>query len=163
VIEVARRKQTYGAEISENLLLSMLREIKNSIRIIDERIDFIESDLMRIRTELRRLRESIEETRRGRIERRSIRIMRRDVEELFRVPLTPTESEVLSLIISNPRYGEAGATEIAEMIGKSREHVARALKKLVEKGLLDRDTSSFPYKYFISEELKRIVLERQTI
>jgi hypothetical protein len=51
--------------------------------------------------------------------------------------LTPTEFEVLTMI---DELGEGSVPEIRERIQKTREHTARLLKKLFERGFIDRNT-----------------------
>jgi chromosome segregation and condensation protein ScpB len=72
--------------------------------------------------------------------------------------LTETEVEVLIII---DELGEASAPEIKRRIEKTREHTARLLKKLYEKGFIDRNTSSMPYKYYIRKEIKEAIRQRK--
>ena len=55
--------------------------------------------------------------------------------------------------------GEGSVTEIREQIGKTREHTARLLKKLYDKGFIDRNTSRMPYRYVIRKEIKELILQ----
>jgi hypothetical protein len=68
--------------------------------------------------------------------------------------LTPTELGVLSLI---NEMGEGSVPEIREKIQKTREHTARLLKKLFDKGFIDRNTSSMPYRYLLRKEVVELV------
>lgn len=52
-----------------------------------------------------------------------------------------------SAIINNLKNQELSSTEIQALVGKTREHVSRTLKKMVEAGTLERDESHKPYKY----------------
>ena len=72
--------------------------------------------------------------------------------------LTPTEFEVLTLI---DEMGEGSVPEIRERIQKTREHTARLLKKLFDKGFIDRNTSSMPYRYHLRKEIVALVKSHQ--
>ncbi len=72
--------------------------------------------------------------------------------------LTPTEFDVLTLI---DEMGEGSVPEIREKIQKTREHTARLLKKLFDKGFIDRNTRSMPYKYNLRKEIVEIVKTQQ--
>jgi hypothetical protein len=71
--------------------------------------------------------------------------------------LTDTELEVLKMIVD---FGEGTVPEIKEHIQKTREHTARLLKKLYDKGFIDRNTSSMPYRYSIRKEIKDLIMEQ---
>jgi len=72
--------------------------------------------------------------------------------------LTPTELEVLALI---EEMGEGSVPQIREKIDKTREHTARLLKKLFEKGFIDRNTSGMPYRYHIRKEIKKLIQQQK--
>ena len=63
------------------------------------------------------------------------------------------EYRVLSLLLE----GAKTSREIEVSIGRSREHTARLMKKLYEKGYVRRDTSNKPYKYTITDVGKSII------
>jgi DNA-binding transcriptional regulator GbsR (MarR family) len=65
--------------------------------------------------------------------------------------LHTTELEILQTLITE---GDMSATEIRNRIGRSREHVARLMKKLHEQGLVERDERKRPYKYAASKKIK---------
>ena len=71
--------------------------------------------------------------------------------------LTETELEVLKMIVD---FGEGTVPEIKEQIQKTREHTARLLKKLYDKGFIDRNTNSMPYRYSIRKEIRDLILEQ---
>ena len=71
--------------------------------------------------------------------------------------LTETELDVLKRIVD---FGEGTVPEIKEHIDKTREHTARLLKKLYDKGFIDRNTSSMPYRYSIRKEIRDLILEQ---
>ena len=72
--------------------------------------------------------------------------------------LTGTELEVLAII---EEMGEGSVPQIRERIKKTREHTARLLKKLYEKGFIDRNTSSMPYRYYIRKEIREIIQQKK--
>ncbi|MBC8224159.1 MarR family transcriptional regulator [Candidatus Bathyarchaeota archaeon] len=72
--------------------------------------------------------------------------------------LTLTEFDVLTLI---DEMGEGSVPEIREKIQKTREHTARLLKKLFDKGFIDRNTSSMPYRYHLRKEIVELVKNHQ--
>ena len=71
--------------------------------------------------------------------------------------LTETELEVLKMIVD---FGEGTVPEIKEQISKTREHTARLLKKLYDKGFIDRNTSNMPYRYNIRKEIRDLIMEQ---
>jgi|GEM_PF-2921697 len=56
-------------------------------------------------------------------------------------------NDLESLIISSLKDKELSSSEIQALVGKTREHVSRTLKKMVGDGVLERDESHKPYKY----------------
>ncbi|UCH31450.1 MAG: MarR family transcriptional regulator [Candidatus Bathyarchaeota archaeon] len=69
-------------------------------------------------------------------------------------PLTETELGVLEFLAVE---GEKTAPEIKNKIMLSREHTARLMKKLYEKGYLERSANRIPFKYSLKEEMQRIL------
>jgi hypothetical protein len=72
--------------------------------------------------------------------------------------LTPTELNVLALI---EEMGEGTVPDIRERIGKTREHTARLLKKLYDRGFIDRNTSSMPYRYYVRKEIRELIKQQK--
>lgn len=72
--------------------------------------------------------------------------------------LTSTELDVMKII---EEMGEGSVPQIRERIDKTREHTARLLKKLFEKGFIDRNTSGMPYKYHIRKEIKDLIQQQK--
>ncbi len=60
---------------------------------------------------------------------------------------------VLKLLLEGPKT----ARQIESVIGRSREHTARLMKKLFEMGYVSRDMASKPYTYTITEAGKTIL------
>ncbi len=65
--------------------------------------------------------------------------------------LDSTEKQILSALASGPKT----VTELRNMVARTREHTARLMKGLFDKGLVTRDSSKKPYVYFITEEGKK--------
>ena len=73
--------------------------------------------------------------------------------------LTSTELAVLKILVSE---GPKTAPQIKDRIKLTREHTARLMKKLYEKGFLERDTSKIPYSYRIKEEMLRLLKKEKS-
>ena len=72
--------------------------------------------------------------------------------EISLARLNPTEMEVLRLLyVSGPKT----ASEIKEVIGRTREHTARLMKKLYEEGYVERSMETMPFTYKLSERIRR--------
>jgi hypothetical protein len=65
---------------------------------------------------------------------------------------TPTELQVLTLLANE---GPKSAPEIGRVVGRSREHTARLMKKLFEEGYILRDQSRVPFRYSLVERVKQ--------
>ena len=68
--------------------------------------------------------------------------------------LTPTEMTVLRVLATS---GPKTASEIREIISKTREHSARLMKKLFLEQYIQRDTITLPYSYKINERIKESI------
>ena len=68
--------------------------------------------------------------------------------------LTDTEVTVLEMLSAE---GSKTAPEIKDRVRLSREHTARLMKKLYEKGYLERETGKIPFSYRIKEEMKKFL------
>lgn len=73
--------------------------------------------------------------------------------------LTDTEVTVLEILSSE---GPKTAPEIKERVQLSREHTARLMKKLYEKGYLERETGKIPFRYSIKKEMKNILRKAES-
>ncbi|HZY94051.1 MAG TPA: MarR family transcriptional regulator [Candidatus Bathyarchaeia archaeon] len=71
---------------------------------------------------------------------------------------TPTELEALSLLA---REGAKTAPEIGRLVGRSREHTARLMKKLLDEGYVLRDQARVPFRYSLSERVRQVFEEPQ--
>lgn len=76
------------------------------------------------------------------------------IRELGTLPsiTTPTELQVLTLLANE---GPKSAPEIGQMLGRSREHTARLMKKLYEEGYIRRDQTRIPFRYSLVERVKQ--------
>jgi len=73
--------------------------------------------------------------------------------------LTATELRVLEILTDE---GQKTAPEIKGKIGLTREHTARLMKKLYQKGYVERDEAKTPYAYRIKEEMRKILKKTET-
>ncbi len=64
---------------------------------------------------------------------------------------TPTELQVLGLL---SEQGAKSSPEIGRLVGRSREHSARLMKKLFEEGYVKRDQSRIPFRYSLVDRVK---------
>lgn len=162
-------------------LIDLVESMKGRDRILEERLAYIEDDITRIRFELRRMREMIEELYQKTQQSSKEQKMRRKYEnypshylplpethfektiekEREVLGLSLTEEKILRLLLQDPSYGSEGTTGIARTLGMAREHIARTMKKMVEKGLLIRDETKMPFTYKIPEEIKKKLMEKQ--
>ena len=67
---------------------------------------------------------------------------------------TPTELQVLTFLANE---GPKSAPEIGTVIGRSREHTARLMKKLFEEGYIRRDQTRIPFRYTVVDRLRQSV------
>jgi len=83
------------------------------------------------------------------------------VRELGALPsiTTPTELQVLRLLANE---GPKSAPEIGQVVGRSREHTARLMKKLYEEGYIRRDQTRIPFRYSLVERVKQTFKKRET-
>ena len=83
------------------------------------------------------------------------------VRELGTLPsiTTPTELQVLTLLANE---GPKSAPEIGLVVGRSREHTARLMKKLYEEGYIRRDQTRIPFRYSLMERVKQTFKKQET-
>ena len=72
---------------------------------------------------------------------------------------TPTELQVLTLLANE---GPKSAPEIGLVVGRSREHTARLMKKLYEEGYIRRDQTRIPFRYSLVERVKQTFKKQET-
>jgi len=68
--------------------------------------------------------------------------------------ITDTEIKVLEVLSFE---GGKTAPEMKNKINLSREHTARLMKKLYEKGYLERETGKIPFKYSVKKEMEKFL------
>jgi len=68
--------------------------------------------------------------------------------------LTATEVQVLQILA---KEGPKPAPELKTIIGRTREHTARLMKKLFNEGYVERDVRKIPFTYNISEKIRKPV------
>ena len=73
--------------------------------------------------------------------------------------LTDTEITVLEMLSAE---GSKTAPEIKERVQLSREHTARLMKKLYEKGYLERETGKIPFRYNVKKEMKKFLKKAES-
>ena len=71
---------------------------------------------------------------------------------------TPTELQVLTLLGNE---GPKSAPEIGKIVGRSREHTARLMKRLFEEGYIRRDQTRIPFRYSLVERLKQSFVKQE--
>ena len=123
-------------------------------KLIDERFEGTEKAIEEVRKEIQELSKRPVPLVQAAPMDAPIPLQQRDVLD----QLTPTEFDVLTLI---DELGEGSVPEIREKIQKTREHTARLLKKLFDKGFIDRNTSSMPYRYHLRKEIVELVKNHQ--
>jgi DNA-binding MarR family transcriptional regulator len=72
---------------------------------------------------------------------------------------TPTELQVLTMLANE---GPKSAPEIGRIVGRSREHTARLMKKLYEEGYIRRDQTRIPFRYSVVERVKQSFAKQET-
>jgi len=68
--------------------------------------------------------------------------------------LAPTERLVIELL---QREGPKAAPELGKRLRKSREHMARLMKKLYLEGYVDRESNYVPFRYRVNEKMKVVL------
>ncbi|MGD0422270.1 MAG: winged helix-turn-helix domain-containing protein [Candidatus Bathyarchaeia archaeon] len=64
--------------------------------------------------------------------------------------LTETERETLQILKDGPLH----APELGRRVNKSREHMARLMKRLYLEGYVDRETDRPPFRYKLNDKLR---------
>ncbi len=136
-----RREMRRISDVLETLLRRLPRQVEES------RLEVVEVPSIK--------KEGIPSKRQktARSRERKVELTKENILRYLESEANDTELKILRLLLENPSYGSKGSTEIAKAIGKVREHTARTLKKLCEKGLLIREETSIPYSYSIPKEV----------
>lgn len=72
--------------------------------------------------------------------------------------LTATEMRVLEILAME---GEKTVSEIRDRIGLTREHTARLMKSLYERGYVERRDDKVPYVYRLAREMEEIIKNKR--
>jgi len=72
--------------------------------------------------------------------------------------LTPTERHTLEIL---SREGPKVAPELGRRMRKSREHMARLMKKLYMEGYVDRESNHAPFRYKLGERIQSVLAPSQ--
>ena len=134
--------------------LEVTRKGLEETKVLSERVKNTEKTLESMKTEFQKLVEGQRMPSKGVEVEAPIPVMQDRIIE----QLTETEFAVLAII---DELGEGSVPELKEKIQKTREHTARLLKKLYDRGYIDRSTSSMPYRYYIRKEIKDIVAQHK--
>ncbi len=146
--------------IASEALLSSERMENSSkdlekINQLTSRLDDMDNTIIEVKKEVSTI---IQTLNRGEVKTVEIEAPIPVVEEVVLNQLTETEIEVLTILEESV---EGSVPQIREKIGKTREHTARTLKKLYDKGFIDRNTSSMPYRYSIRKEIREMILQKK--
>jgi predicted transcriptional regulator len=149
VKNIANEALSSRKNVNEATLLGLekIKELFDRVNGIEETIDVMKKDISKIASQPKvviPVQSSVEAP---------IPVQSEDILQ----ELTDTELEVLKMIVD---FGEGTVPEIKERIDKTREHTARLLKKLYDKGFIDRNTSSMPYRYSIRKEIRDLIMEQ---
>ena len=125
--------------------LSTTSRIENSIQNFDNSNQKINNRIEKLEEKMTSLTELPE------IIRESVIPIRR---EKALGAITDTEIKVLEVLSFE---GGKTAPEMKNKINLSREHTARLMKKLYEKGYLERETGKIPFKYSVKKEMEKFL------
>jgi predicted ArsR family transcriptional regulator len=65
--------------------------------------------------------------------------------------LNPTERQIIEILA---REGPKAAPDLGHRLKKSREHIARLMKKLYFEGYVDRESNRSPFKYALNDKVR---------
>ena len=139
---IGKIENSFGT--NENII-SKTSNLENQVQSIDEINQSLKDRIISLEEKINKLTEMPE------IKRDTVIPIRR---EKAMSAITETEIKVLELLSNE---GGKTAPEIKNRIHLSREHTARLMKKLYEKGYLERETGKIPFIYKIKEEMENIL------
>ncbi len=131
-------------ENDETFLLK-IEDVNNKTHSIEVEQQVLKTKIIELETQMHKITEGPE------IKREPVMPIRRDK---AMSALTDTEVIVLEMLSME---GPKTAPAIKDRIRLSREHTARLMKKLYEKGYLERETGKIPFRYRIKEEMKKFL------
>jgi len=126
-------------------VLSMIAEVNTKTQSIETAQQTLKIKMKEVEAQMQKLAEIPE------IKSEPVIPIRRDK---AMAALTNTEVIVLEMLSAE---GPKTAPEIKDRVRLSREHTARLMKKLYEKGYLERETGKIPFSYRIKEEMKKFL------
>lgn len=134
-------------EIAQNskAVLSKIAEVDNKSHKIEETQQALKAKIIELEENMQKLAEEPE------IKIEPVIPIRRD-----KAMSALTDTEVIVLEVLSVE-GSKTAPEIRDRVRLSREHTARLMKKLYEKGYLERETGKIPFRYSIKEEMKKFL------
>lgn len=130
---------------NDETVLSKIAEVNTKTNNIEAIQKTFKTKIIELESQLKKIAESPE------IKNEPVIPIRRDK---AMAALTDTEIIVLEMLSAE---GPKTAPEIKYRIRLSREHTARLMKKLYEKGYLERETGKIPFRYSIKEEMKKFL------
>ena len=130
---------------NDETVLSKITEVNNKTHNIEAEQQTLKTKITELETQMQKFTEGPE------IKSEPVIPIRRDK---AMAALTDTEVIVLEMLSME---GPKTAPEIKDRIRLSREHTARLMKKLYEKGYLERETGKIPFSYRIKEEMKNFL------
>lgn len=138
---------------NDETVLSKIAEFDNKTHDIEVGQQTLKTKITELETQVQKFAEVPE------IRREPVIPIRRDK---AMAALTDTEVIVLEMLSVE---GSKTAPQIKDRVRLSREHTARLMKKLYEKGYLERETGKIPFRYSIKEEMKKFLnkAEREQI
>ncbi len=132
-------------------------KVLSRIADIETKTQTLETETHTVKTKIREVKEHVEKlSEMPEIKIEPVIPIRRDK---AMSALTDTEVTVLEMLSSE---GSKTAPEIKERVQLSREHTARLMKKLYEKGYLERETGKIPFRYSIKKEMKKILKKAES-
>jgi chromosome segregation ATPase len=130
---------------SDENFLSKIAEVSTKTRSIEATQETANKRILELETQVQKLAEAPE------IKSEPVIPIRRDK---AMAALTNTEVIVLEMLSAE---GPKTAPQIKDRVQLSREHTARLMKKLYEKGYLERETGKIPFRYTIKEQMKKFL------
>jgi DNA-binding MarR family transcriptional regulator len=143
VTAITNQVRKYEKKLSDiTSKVNAILTLKDRIEKLDKKVAKLEEDQTKIAQEMAKSKE---------IQIGGVIPIRR---EQALAPLTSTELRVLEILADE---GQKTAPEIRNRIGLTREHTARLMKKLYEKGYIERNETKTPFIYSIKEEMREIL------
>jgi len=126
--------------------------ILSKVSAVDTKIHSIESSHETLKTKITELEKQVQKL--SEIPEATIEPVIPIKRDKAMAALTDTEVTVLEMLSAE---GPKTAPEIKERVHLSREHTARLMKKLYEKGYLERGTGKIPFKYSVKKEMEKFL------